>query len=134
MKAEKFELQQESVEGSSLRRSMRSLVREIGEGIPKGTPAKEVNAIFRKARPTETRTNPWHYRVWREEVRRFLGKANGPLEKRVIYREQCMKSMLPWLRSRGFVILSSNLFHESGKSRQRGLDEVRLRKQEGLPS
>lgn len=97
----------------SLRMKMKALVREIGKSIPAGSTDKQVRRIFRINRPLETYDNEWTYKVYREEVRRLMGLAVGPMEKRTVEASRYPKSTQDWLRRKGFKIYNDAPFKGS---------------------
>lgn len=97
----------------SLRMKMKALVREIGRSIPEGSTDQQVRRIFRINRPLETYDDQWAYKVYREEVRRLMGLATGPMKKRTVEASRYPKATQDWLRSKGFKIYNDAPFKRS---------------------
>lgn len=99
-----FSLHQETREGS-LRLDYRAIVKKLWEGHTMAVMSPpQKRRIFRMNRPEETWTSAWSYKVWRQEVRRVCGLANGSIKKRTLDKNKVMPAMQQWCRDRGLKL------------------------------
>lgn len=83
----------------------RILIMEIwAEGGLGDLDRKGQNHVFRRNRPEETFKNDWLYKVWRQEIRRIQGLANGSIRKRTLDKNKVMPSMQQWARDHGLKL------------------------------
>lgn len=103
--SDSFQLESMETREGALRLEFRLMVRRLwDEHSAEKMTMVERRRLYRHNRPLLTYNQEWPYKVWRQEVRRILGLANGSLKKRTVDKNKVMPAMQQWCRDRGIKL------------------------------